>query len=231
MTLALYDVPPDDVESLLPGGAPVTLETTVPGQNGRVTFGGAAGQRVAVAVTDVSVGTSTCCSAKVSILKPDGTSLATAAYLGTKGAFVDTKTLPVGGTYTILLDPQLADTGAATLALYSVPPDVAGTLAVGGAPVSVTMATPGQNARFIFAGVAGQRVSMGLSQVTVGTSTCCSMKLSVVKPDGTSLVYPTYVGTRAVTLGLQLPVTGVYAFVLDPQGADTWSATVTLVPG
>ena len=231
VTLALYDVPPDAVEGLLPGGAPVTLETTVPGQNGRATFSGAAGQRVAVAVTDVSVGTSTCCSAKISILKPDGTSLAAAAYLGTKGGFVDTKALPVGGTYTILLDPQLTDTGAATLALYSVPPDVAGTLAVGGAPVSVTMATPGQNARFVFAGVAGQRVSLGLSQVTVGTSTCCSMKLSVVKPDGTSLLYPSYVGTRPVTLGLQLPVTGVYAIVLDPQGADTGSATVTLVPG
>ena len=45
---------------------------------------------------------------------------------------MDTKALPVGGTYSILLDPQLTDTGAATLALYSVPPDVAGTFIVVG---------------------------------------------------------------------------------------------------
>src|SRR5439155_5100547 len=141
------DVPPDVTTTITPGGAPVTVTTgPVPGQNALLTFNGTANQRVSLKLSNVTIGTSSCCSARVSILKPDGSALVYATPFGTSGGFVDTRALPVSGTYTILVDPQLTDVGSATLTLYDVPPDVTGTMTPGGAPLTVSMGpVPGQN--------------------------------------------------------------------------------------
>jgi hypothetical protein len=59
MTLTLYDVPPDTTGTITPGGSPVTVSTgPVPGQNALVTFSGAQNQRVALKLSNVSIGTS-----------------------------------------------------------------------------------------------------------------------------------------------------------------------------
>ena len=173
MTLTLYDVPPDATTTITPAGPPVTVTTgPVPGQNALVTFSGTQNQRIALKLSNVTIGTSSCCSARVSILKPDGSTLVFATPFGTSGGFVDTNTLPVSGTYTILVDPQLTDVGSATLTLYDVPPDVTGSITPGGAPVTVSMGpVPGQNALVTFSGTQGQRVALGMSNVTIGTST------------------------------------------------------------
>src|SRR5947208_16629512 len=46
-TLTLYNVPPDATASIVAGGSPVTVTTTTPGQNARVTFAGSDRKRVA----------------------------------------------------------------------------------------------------------------------------------------------------------------------------------------
>ena len=70
--------------------------------------------------------------------------------------FLDTRVLPASGTYTILVDPQLADLGSMTLTLYDVPPDLTGSIAIGGPPASLTLGpVPGQNATLSFSGTAG----------------------------------------------------------------------------
>jgi hypothetical protein len=46
MTLTLLNVPPDVIVPITPGGPSKSVTTTVPGQNGRLTFTGTAGQRV-----------------------------------------------------------------------------------------------------------------------------------------------------------------------------------------
>ena len=68
-----------------------------------------------------TIGNLPCCSLNLSILKPDGSNLSSPSLMGTNGGFVDAKTLPVGGTYTILVDPQGTALGGATLTLYDVP--------------------------------------------------------------------------------------------------------------
>ncbi|MDQ3857309.1 MAG: hypothetical protein M3327_02520 [Actinomycetota bacterium] len=70
----------------------------------------------------------------------------------------------------------------------------------GGAPVTVTIASAGGTASLAFAGTAGDRVSLELTQVTVGTSTCCSTKVSILRPDGKVLASAT-VGTSGGFLG------------------------------
>jgi hypothetical protein len=201
----------------------VTTSTSVPGQNARLTFAGSAGQRVSLKLTGVTIGTSTCCGAKVSITSPDGTTLVVPAYVGTSGGFLDAKTLPASGTYAILLDPQGTASGSATLTLYDVPPDAGGTIVPGGAAVTTSTSVPGQNARLTFAGSAGQAITLQVSGLTVPLA-----KVSVAKPDGTYVIVPTYVTSSGRTFTASLPAGGTYTILVDPDGAYTGSATVKL---
>ena len=230
MTLALYDVPPDVDASISPGGPPVAVSMgPVPGQNAVLRFFGLAGQRVSVGMSNVTIGTSGCCSAQVSIWKPDGLNLVYPTLVGTTGGFLDTRVLPVSGMYTVLVDPQSTSLGSMTLTLSDVPPDVSGPIVAGGGPVVLALApTPGQNATLRFDGTAGQRISLRMSNVTIGTSTCCGTRISLTKPDGTNLIPPALVGTTGVTMTAPLPVTGQYSILVDPQGANTGGITLTL---
>ena len=67
---------------------PVTLR---PGQEARLTFEGAAGQRASLGVTEVSFGTGN--DVLISILKPDETALVSAT-IDTSGGDLDTDLLP-----------------------------------------------------------------------------------------------------------------------------------------
>ena len=228
MTLTLRTVPPDVTGSITAGGGPVTITTTALGQNAQLTFNAAVGQRISLELSDVGVGTSSCCSAMVSIVRPNGTNLVSPTYVGTNGAFVDTKAVTSTGTHTILFDPQGGASGSATLHLYDVPADASGSLSIGGPPAFFSVATPGQNARLTFSGTDGRTVTLSASGVTIGTSGCCSTMVSVLRPDGTKLVSPTYVGTNGRSLTMTLSASGTYAVVVDPQGAAIGAMTLSL---
>jgi hypothetical protein len=214
--------------TIVPGGPSVNVATSAVDENINVNFSGTAGMRVSVKLSNVKFGTSACCSTKVSLLKPDGTALIAATNVGTSGGFLDTKTLPVSGSYRILIDPQGSITGSMAVTLYDVPADAVVTTTPGGPPVSVTTTTPGQNAKATFPGTAGQRVSLKMTNVTIGTSTTASTKVSLLKPDGTTLVAPMNVGTRGGFLEATLPTVGTYTVFVDPQSSATGSMTLTL---
>jgi hypothetical protein len=226
--VTLYDVPPDVAAPIVPAGAPVNVSTTVPGQNVRIGFDGVAGQRVSLKLTGVSFGTSCCSGATVSILRPEGSTLVAPALFGTNGGFLDTKTLPITGSYTVVLDPQSNATGSATATLYDVPADITGSLTVGGAAQTVALNVPGQNARLTFSGTAGQRVTLRLTGVTIGPSCCTSSQVSVVNPSGNTLLSPTFFGTSGKSVALQPALSGTYTIVLDPQSNAVGSLTVGL---
>ncbi len=105
-------------------------------------------------MSGVSIGSSPGGGTLVTILKPDGTQLGVPYALGTDGKFVDPVTLPVAGTYKIKLDPIGANTGSATLKLYTVPADISTTVTKNGATITPTTTVPGQNATVTFTGVA-----------------------------------------------------------------------------
>ncbi|MGH3033191.1 MAG: Ig-like domain-containing protein [Gaiellaceae bacterium] len=215
LTFTLYDVPADIGGTVTPGGPAVTVTTSVPGQNARLTFAGSAGQRISL-----KIGPS-CCSVRVTLLKPNGASLA-ATNAGTSGGFLETTTLPVSGTYAVVVDPQGSATGSVTLTLYDVPADVAHAIVPGGGTVTVSLGVPGQNARLAFDGAAGQRVSLEV------TGSCCTAAVSLLKPDGTTLVSMSIFGANAFLDTQTLPSTGTYTIVFDPQGSATGSATFEL---
>jgi subtilisin family serine protease len=222
-TVNLNDVPPDVVGSITAGGAPVNITLTTPGQNALLTFSGISGRRISLIAWNVALQGS-----YITILDPNGGNVVNRMLVTTSGAFVEPRALPVTGTYAIVVDGQSAYTGSLSLTLYDVPPDVTGTLVPGGAPLSVSLTAPGQNARVTFSGTAGRHTTVTLSGVTIGTSSCCSAKVSIVKPDNSNLVAPTYFGRSGKTLVVDLPVAGTYTIVVDPQSTSTGGATITV---
>ncbi|MFL5778230.1 MAG: S8 family serine peptidase, partial [Chloroflexota bacterium] len=188
-TLNLYDVPGDALGTTSPGGGSMSIGVGIPGQNAKVTFSGVAGRWISLNVTGV-----TASSSDISILNPNGTALAPAVAVGTGGVFFDTRMLPQTGTYTIVINPRTTSTGSWTLSLYDIPPDVTGTVSVGGAPTTISVAIPGQNAQVTFSGIAGQALTLVVNGVSITQS-----DISVRRPDNSNLVAPTLVGTGGRT--------------------------------
>ena len=207
------------VYTIASGGPAVTITTRAPDESARLKFDVQAGRRISLKLAPVSISTS-----YISILKPDGTPLVSNVFVSSFGGFVDTQTLPLTGSYRIVVDPQGTATGSMTLTLYDVPPDAAGSIAPGGPAITTTASTPGQNARLTFDAQAGQRVSLNLSGVTISNS-----YVSLLNPDGTSLGGSTYTSIFGGFLDARsIPTTGTYTILVDPQAAATGSMTLTL---
>ncbi len=217
VNVTVFAVPPDATASITPGGAAVAVATTTPGQNAVLTFPGAAGQAVALQLSGVTIS-----SGMASLLRPDGTVLVTKPF-AVNGVFLDRTVLPVTGLYSIAIDPSGAAVGTATATLYDVPPDVSGTITVGGPAVPITTTAPGQNARLTFAGTAGEAVGLDVSRVTIVSGT-----VSILRPDGTTLTSKFFSTGGTFLDGTSLPSTGTYTVVVDPSDALTGTATLKL---
>lgn len=212
MTLTLSEDLPGTIAINGPS-LPVTISR--PGQRARITFTGTAGQRVSLHTSAVSIYVSA-----LSVLTPAGTTL-TSANVFTSGGTLELPALPATGTYTIVIDPTGTYTGSMTLTLSE---EVTGTIVIGGAALPVSLARVGQRARISFSGTAGQRLGLGMTGNTIFQSDA-----SVLNPDGTTLVAPSFVFGSANALHLPaLPATGSYAILVDPRVGYTGSMTLTL---
>jgi hypothetical protein len=209
--------------TIVPGGDPVTVSIPA-NENALITFSGTANQRISLALSGVSIWMS-----DVSIRKPDGSDLVSPMVVFASGKFIDTRTLPTSGTYTIFVDPFGSASGSVTLALFDVPPDAGGPITPGGDAVTVTTGTPGQDARLTFSGTQGQRVSV---KATGSNMTAQGAYVSLLKPDGSTLAssYPNLVTNSAMRFldTATLPSAGTYTVLLDFYEHATGTGTVTL---
>lgn len=219
-TFTLYDAT-DFVGTITPGGPSQTVTISVPGQNAKLTFDGTAGQRVSLTIDNITIPNYTG-SATIYLLKPDGSTLSSLFVYSPWTWLLEPQTLPVSGTYTVFVDAVWMNTGNATLTLYDVPPDPAGTITLDGSPVTLNLNSPGQNGSLTFAGTAGQNVSLWVT-----SSTIASGFVRLKKPDGTNLV-STGVGSGAFVEPQTLPTTGTYTLFVDPTGLSTGSITLRL---
>ena len=219
MTLQLYDVV-DVTGSITLGGSAVTVSTTVPGQNGVLTFAGTQNQRTSLLVNSATIPTSV--NNTITIYKPDGSSLTSIGDVRT-GSFVDVQTLPTTGNYTILVNPSLDFTGNVTLTLYDVPADTTGTVTVGGSAVAVTLTTPGQNGTLTFSGTSGQQITVHVTGNTMG-----SITVSLLKPDGSTLTSSTSINSSFNLATQTLPTTGTYTVKVNPTGSNTGSTNINV---
>ena len=211
--------PPAVTESITPGGPPVSLCTTLPNQNGRLTFSGTAGQQVSLWVTG-----STFTNAFVTLERPDQT-VQNLGSVGSSGAFFGPITLPSTGTYTFNVDPADATTGCATFQVFT-GTDVIGAIAPGGPPVQACNTVPGQDIRLVFSGTAGQRVSL-----RVTGSTLTNAFITLVRPDQ-SVQNLGSIGTSSSGYffdTVTLPAAGTYTLHVDPGTTNTGCATFELL--
>jgi hypothetical protein len=204
--------------AIVPQGSALPIAINRAGQNARYTFSGNSGQAVSLQLSDVTIR-----SGYVSILKPDGTPLGKPASFAYTGVVVDAQVLPDSGTYAVLIDPELSYTGSAKLALYNAP-DLTGTIMPDQVAVTPTLSVPGQRALYTFNGTAGQWVNLGLTGVSIASST-----LTMLKPDGSKLASTT-IGPSGGSLdpNMALPETGTYTIVVDPVSNHTGSMTLAL---
>ncbi len=212
-SLLVSDVAPD-VTGTIPvnaGGLPVTIGT--PGQNARLTFQATAGERVVVSTSNGSV------SSKLTLLSPDDIPLGVSATPGL-APFIEAVTLPVAGTYTILMDPLFAATGQLTVAVNDDLGDLPLPLTIGTVTNLPTFA-PGQNIAATFAGTAGARVS-----IDVNTFGAFSTIITVRNPDGSTLESQQAWGWFFDPI--VLPTTGTYTIYIDPYSQNTGPGTVAV---
>jgi hypothetical protein len=231
-TVAMWTVPSDPAVAAAPGGGGVTgtVALATPGQNGTITFSGTSGHRYSVKLAPVTVTGNAINSARVSVLKPDLSVLVANTNFGSSGAFLEPFSVSTTGTYTLKIDPRQWYAGSVTATVYDVSADQTGTITAG-TPLPLTFAagSPGQNATETFSGTAGQKVSLNLTGVTVGTNPISGTNVTILKPDATALVAATPVGTSGKFIEpVTLPTTGTYTIAVDPQGANTGGITLNL---
>jgi hypothetical protein len=223
LTLNLYTVPADTTSSITANSSPVTLTTTVPGQNGIASFTGTSGNRMSLWITNVSSG-----STAISLRDPSNAVLST-VWPSIFGGFMEPVTLAASGSHSILVDPAAANTGSVTLRLYDIPANVTGSLTVNGGGVGVSLTGPGQKASYTFSGTASQQitVSMTSSNFDLPTGAGTSVNVKLLRANGTVLAQTTSGGTT-FNLAQTLPATETYTVVIDPDGPGIGTVTVTV---
>ena len=216
-----------DVTGALTPGTPLSLTLSRAGQNGRLTFSGTAGGSLGLEVAGVST-TPSGQSVTVTVLKPDGTTLAPAGFASAAtGAFFNFASLPVTGTYTVFLDPPQATTAAMQVTV-----DAGPALTIGGSAVSFSTTVVGETVRLTFAGTAGQNLGLGVTGMTHTPLGGPNSSLVVYRPDGTSLTStacsPNNPGSGCSVNLTNLPVTGTYSVLLTPPVNTTITGSVLL---
>lgn len=211
---------PDIAGTLTANGPAATFSSARPGQNGRYTFSGTAGQGSAMLLSNSTLGAST-----LTVSGPSGVLGSTG--LSQTGSFVlDLGTLPTTGTYTAFIDPAGVQTGAVTLAWVS---DLTGTLVVNNATTTTISTAAGQNARYTFAGTAGSRytvVATGISTLPAGGG----VSVSVLDPAGNFVMSCGLLLADTTCDVPDLGSTGNYTVLVDAPGTSTATLSIVVKP-
>lgn len=198
-------------------GTPTTLSISTNGNVSIAMFDGTEGQRIFVDIAPNNFYIAT-----MSVRDAYGRVLGSTNF-NSDGAFLDTMTLPVQGTYAVVLEQyQGTGTGSVSFTISNVPADLSGTLTPG-TPIPVDLPNKGQNANYAFSGSVNQQATVSLTNSSISFGW-----VFLLYPDGTVLSY-TFFGGGNSTLGpVTLPDPGTYTVKIDPEGKRTGSLTLTL---
>src|SRR5207245_745144 len=140
-------------------GVPTTVTIGTAGQDAVRSFDASAGQNVTLTAT-----ANTIPGVNLVVRQPNGSTVSSLFVTGATG-FRDTLTLPLTGTYSMLINPNGQDTGSVTSTLTSAPHN-SGTMTIG-TPTTVTIGTVGENAVRSFDASAGQNVTLTATANTI----------------------------------------------------------------
>jgi hypothetical protein len=210
--LEAWDVPADVSGSIATDGTLVTQTYTAPGQNGKLTFSGTAGQRITLLADG---GSSTAKNVSVNLKAPSGAVVIAPTVTGFAGMFFGPLALPENGTYTLTSNPPSTTTGTTEFQLWVLPADLSGTIAVDGGNKLVSIGTPGQNAGYTFTGAVNQKVTVAVSPVALTGNPSTIVRIR--KPDNSILQTVTLSNSGGLLEPMTLPAAGTYTIQVDPQ--------------
>nr|WP_226993979.1 IPT/TIG domain-containing protein [Myxococcus hansupus] len=192
-------------------GSALTFSTTRVGQDGFYTFDASVGSNL----TLVLAGNTFASNTLVRVLRPDGTQLTTQT-LGSSSGYTVDFTPTTTGLHAITVDPYLTSTGQMTLQLVE---EVNGSAGVPDSAATTVSLGAGQKGRYAFSGTAGDRLGLGVTSVAISPSG--NVAISILKPDGTSLVNCGNFTAPGECDLPALPVTGTYFVTVNPSGLAT----------
>jgi YD repeat-containing protein len=228
----------DATGTITAGGSAVTVTTTLPGQDARLTFTGTIGQQVYVKISNV-----TTTDAFVYLVRPDGSYQGQSSGIAgmdqtnasveigptSSGQFyyLDTTILEMSGTYTLWVQHSQYYYGSEQLYVGNAPTPVTGTIGIGGSPVTVTTTSSWQTAELTFTGTAGQLVFMQETDISTANG-----YVNLVAPDGTVIEWVGFESGSGYLYCLTsepLPMSGTYTWWVQNDGTDTGSETLALI--
>ncbi|MCI4145771.1 IPT/TIG domain-containing protein [Streptomyces sp. MMS20-AI2-20] len=159
--------------------------------------------------------------ADISVVSPQGATIASSNFLGTSADW-EVLDLPVSGTYQFVIDPRSSDTGSVAV-LLSKP--AIGSLAFDGPTVSTSLSRMGQDGSWTFTAAKGESLSIAVDATAMATYLRCFLYL----PDGTRADnLPAPNGDSGYLDIDSLTQTGQYTLRCDPDSGGTGTAKVTV---
>lgn len=133
-------------------------------------------------------------------------------------------TLPVKGTYSVVIVPNSEATGKVEVAPYYAD-TVTGTLTptAEGSAKFVSLSSPGQKAEYTVSGTAGEEVSLKVSELTGFTR---SVALEWQNPEGKRMTEREFSGNGFME-SVGFPTTGTYTLIVGAGGTATGSLKLT----
>jgi hypothetical protein len=210
-----------NVGAIAVDGPPIQFQS-LPGQTGRYLFAGNAGDYIGLGLTALS-STPAGATVNVYVYKPDGSTLWNAGMTGPRS--FQLPKLPATGTYSMAIQPASGASAAATVLLSKA---LGGTLVADGSTTTFETVRVGQAGRYVFDGVAGQRLTM---QATLGGGfPTYGATITVYRPDGVPLVWSQFGNSLNVKLDLgALPASGTYGVTLEPSNLNTGTCAIRLI--
>jgi YD repeat-containing protein len=184
-------------------GSSNTVTTTTNGKKAILIFDGVQNQSLSLGLT----GGTFAGGATTTVYSPVGDSIVTAST--TNNSRVDLVSLPLTGTYTVLISPGASDKGSITAQLKS---NVTGTLSTtSGTTTTATIGTA-QASNYSVSVVAGTILQSEALNGSLGTSAT----LSWVMPDGTIYTSTSIQATGGFISPMTMPVSGLWGVLLQP---------------
>jgi YD repeat-containing protein len=207
-------------------GTSTSIQTYVPGQNAYFTFSGTAAQSLGLGITGLTLTPNSANSTLLSIAKPDGSSLTSAACYTSSvpGCQVSLENLPETGTYTAVIAPSGQATQALALTLSQ---DLSGGLTLN-QPTDVSLSFPGQYGDYTFTTNGNQPLLLYVGSLS--TSPDNSAVLLYVYNSSGTLVTQSSISAGGTSVNLGTLPAASYSVLVVPNNAATATLQLALQP-
>ncbi|MFE9404726.1 RHS repeat-associated core domain-containing protein [Streptomyces sp. NPDC006530] len=219
-TLALTFSLPLNAGALTTSSTPATANVQRLGQNLEATFNGQAGDNLSLGITANTFTD----YLNVSVVAPSGKKVLDRAYARSAGnSALRLQNLPETGAYQVVIDFARGATGTLSLTLSA---DAPFSLTTTGPSVAAGAGRAGQRMRATFTAATGDDLTLGVT----GNTFTEAVTVNVIAPSGTKVVSDSWISAgRSSGLALaDLPESGAYTVLVEPNQAATGTVTLTL---